>query len=303
MSLRFAVTGSTGMIGSAVCDWLTQRGHSVTRLVRPDTLKKTPEGSILWDARKKTIDLERLEGFDAVINLAGAGISDRRWTPAYKKLILDSRVEGTTFLAETLRKLKRPPRVFFSASAIGYYGDHPAKDIIDETGANGPGFLAEVARAWEAATKPAEMSGITIIPMRFGVVLDSRGGALAKMLPPFYWGLGGPVGRGNQILSWIALWEIPQMIYFLTIKSGSKGPVNFTAPEPVTSKEFAKILGEVINRPSFMPLPSFAVNILFGEMGRELLLSGAHIAPRRLLDKGYNFAYPDLRCALVSILK
>jgi len=303
MPLKFAITGSTGMIGSAVCEWLSQRGHSVTRLIRPTTSKKTPEGSIVWDPQKKIIDLERLEGHDAVIHFAGANISDQRWTAEYKKEILNSRVEGTTFLSESLRKLNRQPRMFFSTSAIGYYGDHPAKDIIDETGANGPGFLAEVSRAWELATKPAESAGILVTHMRMGVVLDTSGGAMKKMLPPFYFGLGGPIGSGKQILSWIALWEIPQMIYFLAIKSGVKGPVNFTAPNPVSSAEFAKVLGSVINRPAFLPLPAFAVKTMFGEMGQELLLNGAHIVPQRLLDKGYNFAYPDLKTALVSILK
>lgn len=291
------------MIGSAVCDWLTQRGHTVTRLIRPSTFKKTPEGSITWDPQKKIIDLERLEGHDAVIHLAGTNISNQRWTPLYKKMILDSRVEGTAFLAESLRKLKRQPKIFFSTSAIGYYGAHPASDVIDEAGANGHGFLAEVTKAWELATQPAETTGITVTHMRMGVVLDTSGGALAKMLPAFNFGLGGPIGNGKQILSWIALWEIPQMIYFLTIKSGVRGPVNFTAPNPVTSAEFAKVLGSILNRPAFMPLPAFAVKTIFGEMGQELLLSGAHIVPRRLLDKGYNFAYPDLRSALVSILK
>lgn len=291
------------MIGSAVCEWLSQRGHSVTRLIRPSTFKKTPEGSIVWDPQKKIIDLERLEGHDAVIHLAGTNIADRLWTPLYKKAILESRVEGTEFLSESLRKLRHQPKMFFSTSAIGYYGDHPAKDVIDEAGANGHGFLAEVTRAWELATKPAELAGITVTHMRMGVVLDTSGGALKKMLPPFYMGIGGPIGSGKQILSWIALWEIPQMIYFLTIKSGVRGPVNFTAPNPVSSSEFAKVLGSVINRPAFLPLPSFAVKTIFGEMGQELLLNGAHIIPRRLLDKGYNFAYPDLKSALVSILK
>ncbi len=303
MSLRFVVSGSTGMIGSAVCDWLSQRGHTITRLIRPSTIKKSPVGSIVWDASKKTIDLERLEGYDAVIHLAGASIADQRWTPAYKKVILDSRVEGTSFLAESLRKLKNPPKTFFSASAIGFYGDHSAADILDETGANGQGFLAQVTKEWEAATKPAEIPGINVVHMRFGVVLDTRGGALAKMLPPFYCGLGGPIGSGKQMLSWIALWEIPQIIYFLATKGGVRGPVNFTAPQPVDSKDFAKVLGSVINRPAFLPLPGFAVSALLGQMGKELLLSGAHVTPRQLLDKGYQFAYPDLRSALVSILK
>ncbi|MCB9771357.1 MAG: TIGR01777 family protein [Candidatus Omnitrophica bacterium] len=303
MPLKFAIAGSSGMIGSAVCEWLTQRGHSVTRLIRPSTFRSKPSDSITWDPYRKTIDLEKLEGHDAVINFAGASISDQRWTSQYKKIIHDSRIESTSFLSESLRKLKRPPKNFFSTSAIGFYGDHPPEDIIEEGGANGHGFLAGVTREWELATKQAELVGINVTHMRMGVVLDTRGGALAKMLPPFYLGLGGPIGSGKQIMSWIALWEIPQMIYFLAIKGGVKGPVNFTAPEPVSNREFAKVLGSVLNRPAFLPLPNSAVTLIFGEMGKELLLNGAHVAPRRLLDKGYNFAYPNLRSALTSILK
>ncbi len=291
------------MIGSAVYQWLIARGHTVTRFVRPSLFKRNPVGSIAWDPYKKTIDLEALEGHDAVIHLSGAGIADQRWTPAYKKLILESRVESTSFLSESLRKLKRPPKFLFSASAIGYYGDRSPKDIVDETGSFGSGFLAEVTRDWELATKPAEIFGITVTHMRFGVVLDRRSGALAKMLPLFYLGLGGPVGSGRQMISWIALDEIPQMIYFLTIKGGAKGPVNFTAPTPVPNSEFTKILATVIKRPAFLPFPSFAVRALLGEMGKELLLNGAHVVPRRLLDKGYHFTYPDLRGALVELLK
>lgn len=303
MSLRFALTGSTGMIGSAIYEWLTQRGHTVTRLVRSTTIKKFSENDIIWDPDQKAIDLKRLDGYDAVIHLAGASISDQRWTAKYKKVILDSRVEGTKFLAQSLCKLKHPPKKFFCASAVGYYGNHPAQTVLDETGLSGDGFLAQVTRQWELAAQSAQDAGISVIAMRFGVVLDTRGGALAKMLPPFYWGLGGPIGCGEQMMSWIALWEIPQIIYFLAAQNAVKGPVNFTAPQPVTNREFAQLLGNVIHRPAVLPLPSFAVSVLFGEMGQELLLKGANVVPRRLLDAGYNFAYPDLHSALVSILK
>ncbi len=303
MSLRFALTGSTGMIGSTVYEWLTQRGHTVTRLVRPSSIKKPCENDIVWDPHQKTLDLNRLEGYDAVIHLAGANISNHRWTPEYKKVILESRVDGTSFLAQSLCKLKHPPKHFFCASAVGYYGCHLTQNVFDETGLSGPGFLAQVTRQWELAAQPAQDAGIKVIPMRFGVVLDTRGGALAKMLPPFYLGLGGPIGSGQQMISWIALWEIPQIIYFLATQKAVKGPVNFTAPQPVSSREFAQILGKVIHRPAVLPLPEFVVSALFGEMGQELLLKGANVVPRRLLDTGYNFAYPDLRSALISILK
>ena len=208
-----------------------------------------------------------------------------------------------TFLAESLSKLKQPPKTFFCGSAIGYYGNHPAHEIIDEGGANGHGFLGDVTREWENATNPAEMSGIRVIHMRTGVVLDKKSGALAKMLPPFYLGLGGPIGSGEQVMSWIALAEIPSIINFLTEKSTVSGPVNFTAPQPVTSRDFAKVLGNVLHRPAFLPLPEFVVKTLFGEMGKELLLGGAHVTPRRLIESGYVFTYPDLKSALISILR
>lgn len=302
MSLKFALTGSTGMIGSKVYQWLTQQGHTVTRLVRPSTIKTQSEEDIVWDPSRKVLDCKRLEGYDAVIHLAGANISAHRWTPAYKKIILDSRIQATRFLAQSLCQLKKPPKYFFCASAVGYYGDHLARNVFDETGLSGPGFLAEVTRQWEAAAQPAQDAGINVIAMRFGVVLDKQGGALAKMLPAFRFGLGGPIGSGQQAMSWIALSEIPQMIYFLATQEAICGPVNFTAPVPVTSREFAQILGSVIHRPAVLPLPGFVVSALLGEMGQELLLKGASVIPRRLLDAGYNFTYPELRSALISIL-
>ncbi len=302
MALKFAVTGSTGMIGSVVCDWLKAHGHKVTQIIRPTTKKHVSAESLVWDVQKKTIDLARLEGHDVVIHFAGANIADRPWTVSYKKEILASRIEWTSFLAESLCKLKHPPKTFLCGSAIGFYGDHLANEMIDEGGRNGHGFLAEVTREWEAAAKPAENSGIRVINMRTGVVLDKKGGALAKMLPPFYLGLGGPIGSGNQIMSWIALDEIPRIISFLVENVNISGPVNFTAPHPVSSRDFAKVLGHVLHRPAFLPLPAFAVSTIFGEMGKELLLGGAHVTPRRLLESGYTFTYPDLQSALSSIL-
>lgn len=303
MPLKFALTGSSGLIGSAVFDWLTARGHSVTRFVRPSLFSKNLSDCSVWNPRRRQIDLEALEGHDAVIHLAGAGISAQRWTARYKNIILESRVESTRFLADSLRRLKRPPKFLFSASAIGYYGNHSPMDIVDETGHYGRGFLTEVTREWEMATRPAEAFGIRVTHMRFGLVLDRHAGALAKILPLYYCGLGGPIGLGKQMMSWIALEEIPQIIYFLTINGGAKGPVNFTSPNPVSNREFSAILGSVLRRPSFLPLPSLAVRVFWGEMGKELLLNGAYVIPRRLLDKGYSFMYPDLRTALQVILK
>ena len=300
--MKFAVTGSTGMIGSAVREWLRQRGHQVNRLVRPQSSSHEPQ-DIPWDFEKKTIALDRLEGHDVVAHFAGANIADRRWTPRYKKLIYDSRVEGTRFLAESVTKLRRPPKLFLSASAVGYYGDHPERTPIDEAGDVGKGFLAEVCRDWELAAKSAQQHGIRVVPMRFGMVLDTRGGALAKMLPVFQWGLGGPIGSGKQMISWIALWEIPQIVYYLSQQDKVNGPVNVVAQQAVTNQTFAKTLGHILSRPAVLPFPKAAVSLVFGEMGRELLLNGATVVPQRLQELGNKFAYPDLKSALTSILK
>lgn len=298
ITMKIIITGSTGLIGSRVSSWLVKCGHDVTRLVRPGALID----GIRWDIERKTIELEKLEGCDVVIHFAGANIAGNRWTPQYKEKILKSRVEGTSFLSASLAKLGQKPKLFLCASAIGYYGSIPFDRELTESSPKGKGFLADVTEAWEAAAQPAKDAGIRVVNLRFGVVLDREGGALGQMLPPFLLGLGGPIGSGQQGMSWVSLEEIPLVIEFLLKQQNVEGPINVTSPNSVTNREFVRILGKVIRRPAVLPLPSFMVKILFGEMGEELLLGGSNVKPTKLTVLGYKFAYPDLALALQAII-
>lgn len=301
--MKIAISGSTGLIGSALIDWFSKNSSfELVRLVRkhdyPDLRYKT----IYWNHEKHEIDSASLENFDLVIHLAGEGVAKGRWTPGQKELIRKSRVEGTTFLAETLSKLNRPPKHFFSASAIGYYGNRPAEEKLDENSPPGEGFLSSVAREWERATDVLRESGSRVIQMRTGLVLSARGGALSRMLPVFRLGLGGKIGNGKQIVSWIAVDEIPRMIHHLFSKQDITGPVNFTAPHPVSNEVFAQTLGKLLARPSFLPFPAIVAKFLLGEMAEELLLSGAYVLPKKMEASGYTFLLPTLEKALFHIL-
>ena len=297
MTEKILISGFSGLIGSAIISHLESKGHNVVRLVR-SLPKHDQHNTISWNIERKEIPLELLENFDAVIHLAGANIADHRWTPQHKKNILNSRVESTQLLASALMKLKHPPKVFFCASAIGYYGNHNPEKIIDENHPVGHDFLADVCRRWEEATQPAQKTGIRVVNLRFRVVLSPKGGALAKMLPIFKLGLGGPLGSGQQVMSWIALEEIPRILSFLLETEDISGPINCVAPQPVSNKGFTKILGQVVHRPTFFPAPSFGIRLLLGEMADALLLGGALVIPKKLIDANYQFNYPDLRSAL-----
>lgn len=293
--MKILVTGSSGLLGSALTPSLTAGGNTITRLVRPGT--KPGPSQIVWDPAAGRLDAGSLEGFDAVVNLAGENIAGGRWTPERKRLLRDSRVKSTLLLAETLGKLSRPPRVLVAASATGYYGDR-GDEMLTEASEPGSGFLAEVCRPWEDSTRPAAAAGIRVVNVRFGIVLSAAGGALAKMLPPFKAGVGGPVGSGRQYMSWIALEDVVRVIEHALVTEALAGPVNVVAPEPVTNREFARTLGRVLGRPALLPLPAFAVRLLFGEMGDELLLASARVRPSRLEATNYRFLYPDLEGAL-----
>jgi hypothetical protein len=299
-NMRFLVSGSTGMIGSAVCLWLEQQGHTVSRLIRPET--KSEKG-IVWDVERQRVPLSEIEGHDVVIHLGGAGVADQRWTPEYKRKIYFSRVKSTILLAESLAKLRQPPKLFLSGSAVGFYGNHSGGEQIDEDAGAGQGFLPKVCQTWEQAAQLAGQSGIRVVLMRMGLVRDARAGALFMMLPAFRLGLGGPLGNGEQVMSWIALKEIPLIIDFLSRQEGISGPVNFVAPQAVSNREFARSLGKALCRPAVLPMPKPVVSLVFGEMGRELLLSGARVKPRRLMDLGYQFTYPELATTLADLLK
>jgi uncharacterized protein (TIGR01777 family) len=291
--LRILVTGASGLVGRALVPFLTTGGHEVVRLVR----RRPGPGELAWDPERGQLDPEALEGFDAVVHLAGEGIADGRWSASRKASILASREQGTDLLARTLAGLKRPPSVLVAASAIGYYGARDDESVDEESPA-GEGFLAEVCRRWEQATLPAKAAGIRVVNLRTGIVLTPTGGALARMLPPFQVGLGGPVGSGKQGMSWIGLDDLVGAIQFSLFTPSLAGPVNATAPAPESSLAFARTLGKVLGRPAVLPLPSAAVIALFGEMGQALLLDGARVLPTRLLDAGFEFECPLLEGAL-----
>lgn len=296
--MRIALTGATGFIGSAIARYLSFQDHSVIQITRRESLTSP---YIAWDPIRGLIEAEKLENLDAVIHLAGANISER-WTPAYKKMIASSRIEGTRLLCQSLAKLHQKPRILICASAIGFYGNHEPDKILTESSPSGEGFLPEVCRQWEDETRYAKEAGIRVVNIRLGVVLGKSGGAMAKMLPIFNLGLGGVLGSGKQMMSWIALLEIPYIIEHLIKHESISGPVNVVSPNPVSNREFTKTLGNLIKRPAFLPVPSFGIKALFAEMGETLLLEGARVIPERLQKSGYQFRYPMLKSALESVL-
>ncbi|MGH9805164.1 MAG: TIGR01777 family oxidoreductase [Candidatus Acidiferrales bacterium] len=295
--MKFLVSGSTGMVGSALVPFLTSGGHSVTRLVRSAAGKNEAR----WDPAGGAIDAAALEGHEAVVHLAGENIAGR-WSPEKKARIRDSRVKGTRLLAEALGRLAQPPKVLVAASAIGYYGDR-GDALLREDSVSGSGFLAEVAREWEGATAPATARGIRVVNLRIGVVLSRRGGALAKMLLPFKLGAGGVVGSGKQHWSWVALDDLVEIIFFAATTDSLKGPVNAVSPKPVTNYKFTKLLGRVLRRPTIFPMPAFAARLVLGEMADELLLASTKVEPAKLVAAGYPFRFPELDGALRHALK
>lgn len=293
-----AVSGSSGLIGTALTAALSKAGHRPVRLVRRDPTPGSDEIRWMPDGG---IDAESLSGIDAVVNLAGAGIGDRRWTDDYKRLCIDSRVDGTALLANTMADMKTKPSVFLSGSAIGYYGSQGATELTEDSPA-GSGFLADLTVSWEQAAKPASDAGIRTAFLRTGIVQSPTGGALGKLLPLFKFGLGGKFGSGDQYLSWISIDDEVQAILYL-LEADVSGPVNLTAPEPVTSSQFAKVLGGVLGRPSFLPVPAFGPKLLLGaERADALLFDSARVLPTRLQETGYDFAHPNLESGLRAVL-
>jgi uncharacterized protein (TIGR01777 family) len=296
--MEIAVTGSSGLIGSALVAALTAAGHHVARVVR--TQPAADSTDIFWDPAKSYADNTKLSGKDAVVHLAGETIAER-WSPEKKVRIQFSRSRGTQLIAEAVRQVTTPPKVLVSASAIGYYGDR-GEEILREQSAPGTGYLADVCRDWEAATEVASRVGIRVVHLRTGIVLSKKGGALAKMLPPFRAGVGGRIGSGRQYKSWIDIDDMVGAILHVIENASIKGPVNMVAPNPVTNRQFTKTLGKVLGRPTIFPLPAFAVRLMFGEMGEELLLSSQRVDPAQLLASGYSFRYPQLEPALRHVL-
>lgn len=294
---RVAITGASGLVGQGLAAFLGTGGHDVRKLVRgPAT-----GGDIRWDPGQRSIDAKALEGMDAVVHLAGESIASGRWSAETRKRILTSRTDGTRLLCETLAGLERKPSVLVSSSAIGFYGDR-AGEVLDESSPAGDGFLADVCAQWEAATAPARDAGIRVVLLRTGIVLTPLGGALARMLPPFKLALGGPLGSGEQYMSWISHDDLLAAILHCIAKTELHGPVGATAPTPVTNAEFTRTLGEVLHRPARLAVPAVALRTLLGDMADALLLSSARVIPRRLLESGFVYRDADLHGALADML-
>ena len=296
--MKVVVSGSSGLIGTALVRALEVRGDEVTRLVR-----RTPTtGEARWDPESNQIETAALEGHDAVVHLAGVGIGDRRWSEEHKRAVLESRVKGTTLLAETIAGLIHKPRVMASASAMGYYGLR-GDEVLTEDAPPGSGFLTDVCTQWEAATAAAEDAGVRVVHLRTGLVLSPDGGALKQMLLPFKLGLGGRIGNGRQWWSWISIDDEVAAILHLVDSSNVRGPVNLAAPNPVTNEEFTRTLNGVLRRPTLLPTPTFALRAMFGsEAVDEMFLGGQRVAPARLQADGYAFRHPDLEGALRHLL-
>jgi len=297
--VRVAVTGSSGLIGSALCTHLENLGHQVTRVVRRPV--RPGERAVVWGPEEGTIDRQGLEGLDGVVNLAGTGVGDHRWTPARKQVVLESRTQSTALLSSTLAGLKDPPRTLVSGSAIGFYGDCGDETVTEDRGP-GSDFLASVCERWEEAAAPASNAGIRVVFARTGLVLSTNGGALPKLLRLFRLGLGGRFGPGAQWWSWVTLDdEVAALIWLL--EHARPGPVNLTAPGAVTNRQFTKALAGVLSRPAFIPVPRFAPGLLLGgELATSLLFTSAKVRPGFLEAGGFGFTDPHLDAALRRLL-
>jgi len=289
------LSGSTGLIGSELLWLLTAGGHHVTRLVRSPA--PFPEPTIVWNYRNAPFDPAELGPIDAVVHLAGENISAGRWTAARKERIRSSRIVSTRLLAEAIARAAQPPQVFVVASAIGYYGDR-GDELLTEDSPPGTDFLAGVVQDWEAAARPAVDAGIRVVHTRFGVVLSTRGGALAKMLPLFRAGVGGRLGSGQQYMSWVALEDAAGAVAHALQTDALRGPVNVVAPNPVTNHEFTKALGAALGRPTFVVVPPFALRLVYGEMADATLLASTRASAEKLVASGFSFRHPTLETVL-----
>ena len=294
----FAVTGASGLVGRRLCERLLERGDQVLRLVRREPANRDEHH---WDPERGLLDATPLEKCQGVFHLAGESVGGGLWTASRKRRILESRVNGSRLLASSLAALASPPPVLVQASAVGHYGDAGDRWCHDDDPV-GEGFLASVVQQWEAAAKPAVDAGVRVVFARIGLVLASDGGALAQMLLPFKLGAGGVIGSGDQFMSWITREDLVSALLHLHENPDLSGPVNVVAPEPVTNAELTKTLGAALGRPTVIPLPGFVVKTLMGEMGRELLLSGARVSCDRLRESGFEFRDPHFEKALRGVL-
>lgn len=285
------------MIGRAIADEMRRGGHAVVTIGRA---RSDAPPDIPWDPARKQLNPNALEGCDAVVNLAGATIG-QRWTESHKREILSSRVDSTTLLATTIAGLSQKPAIFISTSAVGFYGDTGDREV-DEHSPKGSGFLSDVVEVWEGAADPARRAGIPVLHPRCGVVLNPKGGALAKMLLPFRLGAGGRIGSGMQWMSWIALGDLARAFRFLLESKALEGVVNVTSPAPVRNEEFTQALARALGRPAVMTVPEFALRLAFGEMGVETVLAGQRVVPRRLIAAGFKFELAEIETALKTEL-
>jgi len=298
VSVKVVVTGSSGLIGSALVKSLTADGHEVVRLVRREPRAADERR---WDPSAGDLDPALMDAADAVVHLAGAGIGDQRWTEDYKRTVLRSRVDGTTTVASAIARATDPPKVLLSASAVGYYGD-TGEDAVDESAESGDGFLADVVRQWETSTAAAESAGVRVVHARSGVVLSADGGALGKVLPLFKLGLGGRLGSGTQWMSWIAIADHITALRFLLDRADLSGPVNVTAPEPVRNRDYTKAIGRAVHRPALAIVPAPALRLALGGFADEGVLVSQRVVPTRLEDAGFPFTYADIDAALTAII-
>jgi uncharacterized protein (TIGR01777 family) len=298
--MKILISGASGLVGTHLIPTLLAKGHEIYKLVR-----KTPKSSyeIQWEAEKGFSETEqaKLENFDAVMHLAGDNVASENWSDEKKGKIKDSRVVGTRVLVDALKRAQNPPKIFVSASATGFYGNRK-DEILTEDSRQGAGFLTDVCTAWEDEIEKAEEFA-RVVFLRIGVVLAKDGGALEKMLMPFKFGVGGTIGSGKQWMSWIALDDLIKLIHFALENETLRGAVNAVAPNPVTNEEFTKMLGKALHRPTVLPIPTFAIKLMFGEMGETLLLQGARVLPKRLLDAGFEFQFSNLEEAMKHVLK
>ncbi len=299
-SRRIVLAGGSGMLGTALAHRLQEIGHRVSLLVRPASSATTHFETIPWDPDQMILDSAALEESDALIHLGGVNVAEAPWTDRRKIAIRESRLKSTRLLSSLLQRLERPPKVFICASAIGYYGDR-GDEWLSENSPPGSGFLANVCRDWESEAAAAA-SHVRVVMLRLGVVLSADGGALAKMLGPFKWGLGGRLGSGNQFMSWISQEDVIRAILFCLETPSLQGPVNLVAPEPVTNRQFTKVLARSVGRPAVLPLPGIALKLAMGKMATEMLLAGSRVSCHKLSNAGFQFHHPQLATALAALL-
>ncbi len=301
--MKILMTGSTGFIGTALCQDLQLAGHTVCRLMRPGTAAEKTIGADGFDVNWNPVTGElggAAVGADAVVNLAGASIAEGRWTPERKKLLLASRVDTTRALVQALAKMAARPRVLVSASGIGYYGNC-GDQVLTEESPHGQDFLSRLGQEWEGEAAKAEALGIRVVRVRFGVILAKHGGALPQMARPFFWGVGGRIASGEQWMSWITLQDVVGIVRFALENGAVRGPLNVVSPQPVRNAEFTRVLAKTLHRPALFPAPAFALRRLLGEMADELLLSSQRAIPAQLEKLGYRFLHPDLPAALAYL--